>query len=147
MKQHLTICAAIGILFLTALFFPTGPAVAVEASIINVTYQIPANISPKEQKWYKTFHEGNLGVDGWVDISRNILSKLPAAQQPEQQLSLMQLGDKIGREWAKDNSTRKIDTGMLRKWGKELKNASEQGPLPLTRAIASINRQVDSILR
>lgn len=147
MKQHLIICAAVGILLLTALFSPIGPAQALEPPTVDVTYQIPTNIPPKEQKWYKAFHEGNLGVDGWLDISRDILSKLPAAQQPEQQVSLMQLGDKIGREWAKDNRTRKIDTGMLRKWGKELKDASEQGPLPLTRAIASINRQVDSILR
>lgn len=147
MKQHLIICAAVSVLLLTALFSPIGPAQALETPTVDVTYQIPANIPPKEQKWYKTFHEGNLGVDGWLDISRDILSKLPAAQQPEQQVSLMQLGDKIGREWAKDNRTRKIDTGMLRKWGKELKDASEQGPLPLTRAIASINRQVDTILR
>ncbi len=146
MKPLLTICAAVSIFVLTALFSPKL-VLALESPAVDVTYQIPSNIPPKEQKWYKAFHEGNMAVDGWVDISRTILSKLPTAQQPEQQLSLMQLGDKIGREWAKDNGTRRIDNSMLRKWGKELKDASQKDPKTLTLAIANVNRQVDTVLR
>ena len=86
-------------------------------------------------------------ADGWVDISKDILAKLPAEEQPEHQKSLLQLGDKIGREWAKNNSTRKIDTDMLKKWGKQLKDASKKDPESLTLAITSIDRQVDGILR
>ncbi len=146
MQLCLTICAAVSIFVLTALF-SSGPVLALDSPAVDVTYQIPSNISPKEQKWYKAFHEGNVAVDGWVNISRDILSKLPTAEQPEHRVSLMQLGDKIGREWAKDNGTRRIDNSMLRKWGKELKDASLKDPGTLTLAITSVNRQVDTVLR
>lgn len=147
MKHYLPIAiAVIGLGLLPQLLFP-DLARAVDKPSINVTYRIPPNISAQEQKWYKTFQEGNILVDGWVIVSQDILAKLPAAQQPEQQANLERLGDKIGREWAKDNEIRKIDTDMLKKWGKELKAASKKDSEALTLAINRISRQVDSILR
>ncbi|MGI6638953.1 MAG: hypothetical protein ACOX4Z_07890 [Desulfobulbus sp.] len=147
MKPSLSITTVMAGLCLATFFYAVAPAKALDQPAISVSYNIPGNISAEEQKWYKTFQEGNLLVDGWVDISADILAKLPPAEQPEQQKKLAQLGDKIGREWAKENDIRKIDTDMLKKWGKELKDASKKTSEDLTLVIARIDRQVDSILR
>ena len=58
-----------------------------------------------------------------MSISQDLLARLPLSEQLEQKERLRELGDKIGREWCKDNRTRKIDTTMLRQWDKELKTA------------------------
>lgn len=148
MKKSFFICATLaGLTISTALPLNSRPALAADDPVVKVSYSIPHNISAEERKWYKTFQEGNMLADGWVDISKDILAKLPAAEQPQHQKSLLQLGDKIGREWAKKNDSRKIDTDMLKKWGKELKDASKKNPEALTLAISSIDRQVDGILR
>ena len=148
MNTRLVTCAALAGLTIAS-FLPLAPssAQAADQPAIKVSYSIPRNLSADERKWYKTFQEGNMLADGWVDISKDILAKLPAEEHPEHQKSLLQLGDKIGREWAKNNSTRKIDTDMLKKWGKQLKDASKKDPESLTLAITSIDRQVDGILR
>ena len=41
---------------------------------------------------------------------------------------------------------RKIDTGMLKSWGKQLRAASKKSPADLVRALALINGQVDRLL-
>ncbi len=151
MKQSFIVCSVLaGLSIATMAFFSplaSSPAQASNTPGIEVGYSIPHNISAEERKWYKTFQEGNMLADGWVDITKDILAKLPAEEQPSHQKSLLQLGDKIGREWAKKNGKRKIDTDMLKKWGKQLKDASQKNPEALTLAIASIDRQVDGILR
>ena len=121
------------------------PAVA-EDTGIEVGYTLPQNLTAEERKWYETFQHGNMLADGWLDISRDILGRLPAETRPEQTANLRRLGDKIGREWCKDNKARKIDTGMLKAWGKQLKDAAKKGPQDLTRALALINGQVDKLV-
>ena len=111
-----------------------------------VVYQIPPQLTPDEQKWYKVFQEGNVLSEGWVTISTNILMKVTPSQQKEQQEALYELGDKIGREWAKNNEVRKINTNMLKKWGKILEDAATNQPEKLAIAIADVNSQVDAAL-
>lgn len=148
MKKSFIVCTALaGLTIAPLLPLAAGPVQAVGAPDTKVSYTIPHNISAEEQKWYKTFQEGNMLADGWVEITKDILAKLPAEEQSEHQQSLLQLGDKIGREWAKKNDSRKIDTDMLKKWGKQLKDASKKNPEALTLAITHIDRQVDGILR
>ena len=73
--------------------------------------------------------------------------KVTPSQQKEQQEALYELGDKIGREWAKNNEVRKINTNMLKKWGKILEDAATNQPEKLAIAIADVNSQVDAALR
>ncbi len=54
--------------------------------------------------------------------------------------------EKIGREWARDNSVRRIDTSMLQQWGEELRAAKKKGPSDLDDAILDIGARVDRIL-
>ena len=146
MKQSLLLCTLLAGFACTALAPLTPAAFATEKDAIKVSYHIPAHLSSEEKKWYRTFQEGNMLADGWVDISKAILSRTPAAEQPEQQKNLFQLGDKIGREWAKRNDSRRSNTDMLKKWGKELKDAAKKDPEALNLALTSINSQVDSII-
>ena len=146
MKQSLLLCTLLAGFACTALAPLTPAAFATEKDAIKVSYHIPAHLSSEAKKWYRTFQEGNMLADGWVDISKDILSRTPAAEQPEQQKNLFQLGDKIGREWAKRNDSRRINTDMLKKWGKELKDAAKKDPEALNLALTSINSQVDSII-
>ena len=118
-----------------------------ETKLPVVVYQIPPQLTPDEQKWYKVFQEGNVLSEGWVTISTNILMKVTPSQQKEQQEALYELGDKIGREWAKNNEVRKINTNMLKKWGKILADAATNQPEKLAIAIADVNSQVDAALR
>ena len=85
-------------------------------------------------------------VDGWQDITREILAKMPPEKREEQRRILEKLGEKIGREWARDNSIRKIDTDMLRQWGKELRKTADQRPEQLPEVIHNLVKKVDSIL-
>ena len=73
----------------------------------------------------------------------DVYKRQPLSEQLEQKERLRELGDKIGREWCKDNRTRKIDTTMLRQWGKELKTASGKGNEVLTLALNSIDQKVE----
>ena len=120
MKQSLLLCTLLAGFACTALAPLTPAAFATEKDAIKVSYHIPAHLSSEEKKWYRTFQEGNMLADGWVDISKDILSRTPAAEQPEQQKNLFQLGDKIGREWAKRNDSRRINTDMLKKLTKDI---------------------------
>ena len=95
MKQSLLLCTLLAGFACTALAPLTPAAFATEKDAIKVSYHIPAHLSSEEKKWYRTFQEGNMLADGWVDISKDILSRTPAAEQPEQQKNLFQLGDKI----------------------------------------------------
>lgn len=147
MRYTFSTCIVAASLGLAGLFHTAMPVPAAAAPAISVTYQIPGNITEEEKKWYKTFQEGNLFADGWVDISKDILARLPTEQHTKQQENLFQLGDKIGREWAKRNNARKINTDMLKKWGQTLRDASRENPEALTAAITDIDRQVDTILR
>lgn len=147
MKNSFIVCTAFASLTIAASLPLASPLQASNNPNFKIGYTMPANISAEEQKWYKTFQEGNMLADGWMDITWDILAKLPVEEHPEYKQSLQQLGDKIGREWAKNNDIRKIDTDMLKKWGKELKAASKKNPESLALAINSIDRQVDSILR
>ena len=56
------------------------------------------------------------------------------------------LGEKIGREWAKDNAVRRVDTPLLQKWGQDLTSAKRKGPDVLAEAIRNLDTEVDDLL-
>ncbi len=99
-----------------------------------------------EKQWLQKFYEGSFAVKGWNDYSREILRAVPGDGKAEIKTMLANLGEKIGREWSKDNSVRKIDTPMLKQWGGRLQASKDKGPSALTGEIEAIQGEVDRIL-
>ena len=134
-------------LTLTALFIISiKPAISGTAEASVIQQQAAKFSSPEEAKWYRTFHEGSLLVDGWQDIMKDLLATIKPSEQAQHRTVLERLGDKIGREWAKDNSIRKIDTEMLREWGKVLRQTAKKKPENLTAVIQNLVQNVKAIV-
>ncbi len=103
-------------------------------------------LTERERAWLETFYKGNMLADGWERVTEEILSKTPREMQEEQKKVLEVLGEKIGREWCRDNQVRRIDTRMLRQWGEKLKQAAEEDPRKLAETIRKIDQKVNEIL-
>lgn len=108
---------------------------------------IPLTLSPAEKEWYKKFYHGVFFFDGWKEISESILAHLPPEEEKIQKDFVNQLGIKIGTEWSRNNDSRRIDTSMLRGWGKQLRNAAKESPVRLSQVLKTINSEVDKVLR
>ena len=59
---------------------------------------------------------------------------------------LSNLGEKIGREWSRDNKVRRIDTAMIQKWGEDLRQSKKKGTDALTEDLRRLDAEVDKIL-
>lgn len=103
-------------------------------------------LSEEELKWFNKFMEGTIILDGWKDITKKILADTPQNQRHQQRQLLESLGIKIGMEWSRDNTIRRIDTGQLREWGRDLKATARKQPERLSELIVSIGREVDYLL-
>ena len=106
----------------------------------------PTSHSSEQEGWFKTFQDGNILSKGWREISAEIMTDLPPEQRSSQKVLLDDLGRKIGMEWSRPNSVRRINSRMLIHWGDELRKVAHQNPGQLAATIACINREVDSIL-
>ena len=138
------------LLSLTILGTSSAIAQDAQASLLDSApeqqpYAIPASLTKEERQWFIKFQEGNFLVDGWQDISATILEKTPVSEKPEQKLLLVELGNKIGIEWCKDNDIRKIDTTMLKTWGKQLKNIAKENPDHIETVLVAISNELDSL--
>jgi len=138
-------------LLLISLFF-SGSAIAGSADN-TVAFSEQTNdvlslvgLSQEERKWFKTFQDGTFLVDGWKEITRELLNSTPKRLRESQKKHLEQLGLKIGLEWSKSNSIRRVDTKMLQQWGKALKKTAKKNPGQLPEIIASIDQELDEIL-
>ncbi len=106
----------------------------------------PRQLSPEEKEWYITFQEGTFYVQGWKEITAEILKKVPHKQlKGKLHQSLQSLGKKIGCEWSKNNDIRKIDNDMLEQWGDILKTAAKETPNRLPQVIADLGRKVAAV--
>jgi hypothetical protein len=103
-------------------------------------------VSQDEKKWLKKFYEGTFLVKGWNARSKELVKSFEGSQRTEICRLLEALGGRIGGEWAKDNSIRRIDTEMLQHWGETLKVAKGQGPQELMDQIQSIDSEIDALL-
>ncbi len=104
-----------------------------------------AKLSPGERKWYYRFQEGIPLFDGWKKITQAVIEKFPEHER-EQQLATMQaLGLKIGYEWSRDNRVRKVNTDMLRAWGKDLRKAGSESHVQLAQVIHKIDRELNAL--
>ncbi len=146
-KNIICTFAALQICLLLILpFQAAGEQTLYENNEQQVTVISVDKLSPEEKEWFAKFQEGSLFVQGWKGITADILAKTPENLQEEQRLALKALGTKIGFEWSKDNDIRKIDTDMLKQWGKQLKQTAGQNPGQLPEIIAEINQVVAVLL-
>lgn len=93
----------------------------------------PANaeLQPLETylTWVQRFYQGVNLVPGWLDVSRDVLARVPEAERPEVGRRLQDLGVTIGSEWAKDNRQRRINTRHASVWRDALLEALAQDDL------------------
>lgn len=99
-----------------------------------------------EEKDLRKFFEGTFVIKGWNARSKEILQAVREEDRKNVGSLLENLGDRIGREWVKDKSIRKIDTMMLQKWGGQLKKAKKMGSDELMDEIGRINDEVNDML-
>jgi hypothetical protein len=93
-------------------------------------------IKNNEEENYQKFLKGAFWIKGW-----NVRVK-----EVEMKRLLSELGEKIGREWAKDKGIRKIDSGMLKKWGSELQEAISVDPARLVKQLRILEHDVNKII-
>jgi len=99
-----------------------------------------------EEEWFHKFYEGTFLIKGWKSRMKELLQPFPSAEKEEMRDLLDNLGEKIGREWAKDNRVRRVDTPLLQRWGQDLTNAKRKGPDVLVEAIRNLDTEVDDFL-
>ncbi len=99
-----------------------------------------------EEEWFRKFYEGTFLIKGWRSRMKELLQSFSPAQRDEMRDLLDKLGEKIGREWARDNRVRRVDTPLLQKWGQDLSNAKREGPDFLAQAIIKLDTEVDKLL-
>ena len=99
-----------------------------------------------EEENFQKFLMGTFLIKGWNVRVKEIIQSVPFEEKREMELLLSELGEKIGREWARDKKVRKIDSVMLLKWGKELKAAVAENPQHLVVQLRNLHKEVEKIL-
>ncbi len=112
----------------------------------KIDKELVDQLSTEEQEWYNKFQNGLMFFSGWKEISEEILTCLPMEERPEAQRLLETLGIRIGTEWSKDNTERKIDTDQLQTWGDKLREARQSGAQQLADRVKKITIEVNDIL-
>jgi hypothetical protein len=105
-----------------------------------------AMTSKQERDWLKKFYEGTFLVKGWKAQVKELLEDFQGEERDTANDLLSDLGEKIGREWSKDNAVRRIDTVQLKQWGAGLTSARKKGPEALIAEIRAIDQAVNGML-
>jgi hypothetical protein len=113
----------------------------------QVSEEILASLTPGERKWYYRFQEGIPCFDGWKKITQAVVEKFPEHEREARMATMRLLGFKIGYEWSRDNRVRKVNTEMLRAWGKELRKAGAENYIQLAEVLFKIDSEVNTLLR
>jgi hypothetical protein len=106
-----------------------------------------ATLTAGEKKWYHRFQEGIPCFDGWKKITQAVVEKFPEHEREKRQAAMQALGFKIGYEWSRDNRVRKVNTDMLRAWGRELRKAGAKDHVQLAQVLYKIDSEVETLLR
>lgn len=111
-----------------------------------VTEQALASLTPGERKWYHRFQEGVPFFDGWKKITQMVVERFPEHEREKRLAAMKMLGLKIGYEWSRDNRVRKVNTDMLRAWGKDLRKAGAENHVQLAKVLYKIDSEMNSLL-
>ena len=104
-------------------------------------------LSPGEKKWFQRFQEGVPLFSGWKKITQSVVERFPENEREQRRVIMRELGLKIGSEWSRDDHIRKVDTDMLRLWGKELRQAGAENHLQIAKVMFKIEREINSLLQ
>jgi len=102
--------------------------------------------SKREREWYRKFQEGTFLIRGWQSRKKEILEAIPATEIETVDELLDNLGEKIGKEWARARHIRRIDTGTLQQWGERLRKSRKKGSDVLVAEIRELDTKVDEII-
>ncbi|CAB1076513.1 hypothetical protein D1AOALGA4SA_4309 [Olavius algarvensis Delta 1 endosymbiont] len=100
----------------------------------------------EEQQWFRKFYEGTFLVKGWQSRMEEVLQAVPDSDKDTVEELLSNLGEKIGREWARENRVRRINTAMIQNWGEDLRRFKKKGADVLTEELRRLDAEVDKIL-
>ena len=126
---------------------PNNKALLSPAGVGQPAEEVLATLTPGERKWYYRFQEGIPCFDGWKKITQAVVEKFPEPERETRMATMQTLGLKIGHEWSRDNRVRKVNTDMLRAWGRELRKAGAENHIQLAQALYKIDSEVDTLLR
>lgn len=94
--------------------------------------------------WVSRFYTGNGAVPGWLDMTEQVLQRLPMEQHADISARLFELGGRIGREWAKDNTVRRLNTRSAGVWRDALLEALARDDLDAF--LERLSADVDALL-
>ena len=119
-------------------------------SIDPVLTEVPSDcvkfLSSSERSWFQKFQKGNFLVDGWKDRTEELLGKTPFDMQEEVAEKMMDLGYRIGCEWSRDNSVRRIDNDMLESWGGQIRSVANRRPNDILDKLNELYDEVIEVL-
>lgn len=103
-------------------------------------------VQPEEDYllWVTRFYTGNGPVPGWLDMTEQVLERLPPERHADIEARLFDLGGRIGREWAKDNSVRRLNTRSAGVWRDALLEALARDDLDAF--LDRLSTDVDALL-
>ncbi|MEY4642247.1 MAG: hypothetical protein RLZZ227_2241 [Pseudomonadota bacterium] len=110
----LTACA-------TRVVEPPWPAGVPARSLFVAEWQASENDHELQSEadylqWVERFYVGYSGVPGWLDMTRQVLDRLPPEDRERTAARLSELGARIGGEWAKDNAVRRVNSRAAAVW-------------------------------
>ena len=108
--------------------------------------EVLATLTPGERKWFHRFQEGIPCFDGWKKITQAVVEKFPEHEREKILAAMQTLGLKIGYEWSRDNRVRKVNTDMLRDWGRDLRKAGAENHVQLAKVLSKIDNEINALL-
>lgn len=124
------------------------PGLPPRAGFAAVYAEDPANHAYQDEAtyllWVRRFYTGWAGFpQGWLDVARDVVRQLPAADQAAAATTLAALGERIAAEWAKKTPTRRIHNQTAAAWGDALALAVEREAVPAY--LARVTADVDAL--
>ncbi len=94
--------------------------------------------------WVTRFYTGYGAVPGWLNMTSQVLQRIPPAERAQIEARLFELGGRIGAEWAKDNSVRLLSTRSAGVWRDALLEALARNEL--NAYLDRLSADVDALL-
>lgn len=113
---------------------------------LHAPEEVLASLSPGERNWYHRFQEGIPLFDGWKKITQAVVEKFPEHEREKRLAAMQALGVKIGYEWSRDNRVRRVNTDMLRAWGRDLRKAGSENHVQLANVLYKIDSEMNTLL-
>ncbi len=128
---------------------PEWPAGIPPRSFFIAEWRESANNRPLQSRdeyllWVARFYTGYGAVPGWLTMTSGVIQRLPSAEHDAIESRLYELGGRIGAEWAKDNSVRRLSTRSAGVWRDALLEAFRRNEL--TAYLDRLSADVDALL-